>query len=85
MNGTTELNWPSLIFNDATQHDPAADLAEFAIEMYSDLNPDGLLASKIVDRVTAHYRTDDAAVAEKVEFGLLEFEIGRAYRQVAKQ
>lgn len=63
-------------------HDPATDLSEFAIEMYSDLPPDGVVAKKVIDAVLKHYQTDDAAITEKIEFGLLVFEIGRAYQQV---
>ncbi len=69
-------------FGDAMLHDPAVDLSEFAIELYSDLNPDGILAKKILDSVIAHYQTGNPAVAEKIEFGLLSYEIGRAVRQV---
>ncbi len=63
-------------------HDPAADLSEFAIEMYSDLPPDGVVAKKIIDMVLKHYQTDDLAIEEKLQFGLLVFEIGRTYQQV---
>ena len=69
-------------FADAVMHDPAADLSEFAIEMYSDLPPDGIVAKKVIDAVLKYYQTDDAAITEKIEFGLLVFEIGRAYQQV---
>lgn len=69
-------------FADAVMHDPAADLSEFAIEMYSDLPPDGVVAKKVIDAVSKHYQTDDAAITEKIEFGLLVFEIGRAYQRV---
>ena len=67
---------------DAVLHDPAADLSEFAIEMYSDLPPDGVVAKKVIDAVLKHYQTDDAAIKEKIEFGLLVFQIGRAYEHV---
>ena len=67
---------------DTVLHDPAADLSEFAIEMYSDLPPDGVVAKKVIDAVLKHYQTDDAAIKEKIEFGLLVFQIGRAYEQV---
>ena len=67
---------------DALLHDPAVDLSEFAIEMYSDLPPDGIVAKKVIDAVLKYYQTDDAAITEKIEFGLLVFEIGRAYRWV---
>ena len=69
-------------FADAQIHDPAFDLSELAIELYSDLPTDGTMATKIVELLLKHYKTDDPAVAEKIEFGLLEFEIGRAYQQV---
>ena len=69
-------------FADAVMHDPAADLSEFAIEMYSDLPRDGVVAKKVIDAVLKHYQTDDAAITEKIEFGLLVFEIGRVYQQV---
>ena len=69
-------------FADAVMHDPAADLSEFAIEMYSDLPPDGIVAKKVIDAVLKHYQTDDPAITEKIEFGLLVFEIGRTYQQV---
>ena len=69
-------------FADAVMHDPAADLSEFAIEMYSDLPPDGIVAKKIIDVVLKYYQTDDAAITEKIEFGLLVFQIGRAYQWV---
>lgn len=69
-------------FADAVMHDPAADLSEFAIEMYSDLPPDGIVAKKVIDAVLRHYQTDDPAIKEKIEFGLLVFQIGRTYQQV---
>ena len=69
-------------FADAVMHDPAADLSEFAIEMYSDLPPDGVVAKKIIDMVLKHYQTDDPAITEKIEFGLLVFEIGRTYQWI---
>ena len=69
-------------FADAQIHDPAFDLSELAIELYSDLPTDGTMATKIVELLLKHYKTEDPAVAEKIEFGLLEFEIGRAYQQV---
>ena len=69
-------------FADALLHDPAIDLSEFAIEMYSDLPPDGVVARKVIDAVLKHYQTDDPAITEKIEFGLLVFEIGRAYQQI---
>ena len=69
-------------FADALLHDPAIDLSEFAIEMYSDLPPDGIVAKKIIDAVLKRYQTDDPAITEKIEFGLLVFQIGRAYQQV---
>ena len=69
-------------FADALLHDPAIDLSEFAIEMYSDLPPDGVVAKRVVDAVLKYYQTDDPAITEKIEFGLLVFEIGRAYQQV---
>ncbi|MCE2412393.1 aminoglycoside phosphotransferase family protein [Candidatus Poribacteria bacterium] len=69
-------------FADALLHDPAIDLSEFAIEMYSDLPPDGIVAKKVIDMVLNHYQTDDAAITEKIEFGLLVFKIGRAYQRV---
>ena len=50
--------------------------------MYSDLPPDGVVAKKVIDAVLKHYQTDDAAITEKIEFGLLVFQIGRAYRWV---
>ena len=67
---------------DALLHDPAIDLSEFAIEMYSDLPPDGVVAKRVIDVVLKYYQTDDPAITEKIEFGLLVFEIGRAYQQV---
>ena len=60
-------------------HDPAIDLSEFAIEMYSDLLPDGIVAKKVIDAVLKHYQTDNAAITEKIEFGLLVFQIDCAY------
>ena len=71
-------------FADTLMHDPAVDLSEFAIEMYSDLSPDGIAAKKIVDAVLKHYQTDDPAIEEKIEFGLLLFAIRRAYQQATK-
>ena len=69
-------------FADALLHDPAIDLSEFAIEMYSDLPPDGIVAKRVIDAVLKYYQTDDAAITEKIEFGLLVFQIGRAYQSV---
>ena len=69
-------------FADALLHDPAVDLSEFAIEMYSDLPPDGIVAKRVIDAVLKDYQTDDTAIIEKIEFGLLVFEIGRAYQWV---
>ena len=69
-------------FADALLHDPAIDLSEFAIEMYSDLPPDGIVAKKVIDAVLKYYQTDDAAITKKIEFGLLVFEVGRAYQWV---
>ena len=60
-------------------HDPAIDLSEFAIEMYSDLPPDGIVAKKVINVVLKYYQTDDAAITEKIEFGLLVFQIECAY------
>ncbi len=71
-------------FADTLMHDPAVDLSEFAIEMYSDLSPDGIAAKKIVDAVLKHYQTDDPAIEAKIEFGLLIFAIWRAYQQATK-
>ena len=71
-------------FADALMHDPAVDLSEFAIEIYSDLPPDGIAAKKITDAVLKHYQTDDPAIEEKIEFGLLLFAIRRACQQVVK-
>ena len=71
-------------FADTLMHDPAVDLSEFAIEMYSDLSPDGIAAKKIVDAVLKHYQTDDPAIEAKIEFGLLLFAIRRAYQHAAK-
>ena len=62
-------------------HDPAIDLSEFAVEMYSDLPPDGIVAKKVIDVVLKYYQTDDAAITEKIEFGLLVFQIERAYQR----
>lgn len=67
---------------DTLLHDPAIDLSEFAIEMYSDLPPDGVVAKKVIDVVLKYYQTDDAAITEKIEFGLLVFQIERAYQRV---
>jgi len=50
--------------------------------MYSDLPPDGIVARKIIDGVLKYYQTDDPAIKEKIEFGLLVFEIGCTYQQV---
>ena len=69
-------------FADALLHDPAIDLSEFAIEMYSDLPPDGIVAKRVIDAVLRCYQTDDATITEKIEFGLLVFQIGRAYQSV---
>ena len=69
-------------FADALLHDPAIDLSEFAIEMYSDLPPDGIVAKRVIDAVLKYYQTDDTAIIEKIEFGLLVFEIGRAYQRI---
>ena len=71
-------------FADALMHDPAVDLSEFAIEMYSDLFPDGIAAKKIVDAVLKYYQTDDPALEAKIEFGLLLFAIQRAYQHAVK-
>ncbi|MYB01293.1 aminoglycoside phosphotransferase family protein [Candidatus Poribacteria bacterium] len=67
---------------DTVLHDPAIDLSEFAIEMYSDLPPDGIVAQKVIDAVLKHYQTDDPAITEKIEFGLLIFQIWCAYQWV---
>ena len=67
---------------DTVLHDPAADLSEFAIEMYSDLPPNGIAAKKVIDAVLKHYQTDDDAITEKIEFGLLVFQIWCAYQWV---
>ena len=67
---------------DTVLQDPAIDLSEFAIEMYSDLPPDGIVAKKVIDAVLKYYQTDDAAITEKIEFGLLVFEIWCVYQQV---
>ena len=67
---------------DALLHDPAIDLSEFAIEMYSDLPPDGIVAKKIIDVVLKYYQTDDTAIIEKIKFGLLVFQIECTYRWV---
>ncbi len=69
-------------FADALLHDPAIDLSEFAIEMYSDLPPDGIVAKRVIDAVLKYYQTDDAAITEKIEFGLLIFQIECTYRWV---
>ena len=69
-------------FADALLHDPAIDLSEFAIEMYSDLPPDGIVAKRVIDAVLKYYQTNDAAIIEKIEFGLLVFQIERAYQWV---
>ncbi|RKU14667.1 hypothetical protein C6501_07940 [Candidatus Poribacteria bacterium] len=69
-------------FADAVMHDPAADLSEFAIEMYSNLPLDGVVAKQVIDGVLNHYQTDDPAIKEKIEFGLLVFEIGRTYQRI---
>ncbi len=69
-------------FADALLHDPAIDLSEFAIEMYSDLPPDGIVAKKVIDAVLKYYQTDDTTIIEKIKFGLLVFEIGRAYQRI---
>lgn len=66
---------------DTLLHDPAIDLSEFAVEMYSDLPPDGIVAKKVIDVVLKYYQTDDAAITEKIEFGLLVFQIERAYQR----
>jgi aminoglycoside phosphotransferase (APT) family kinase protein len=71
-------------FADTLMHDPAVDLSEFAIEMYSDLSPDGVAAKKIIDAVLKHYQTDDLAIKTKIEFGLLIFAIQRAYQEAVK-
>ena len=71
-------------FADTLMHDPAVDLSEFAIEMYSDLPPDGVAAKKIIDAVLKHYQTDDLAIETKIEFGLLIFAIWRAYQEAVK-
>ena len=41
-----------------------------------------LIAKRVIDVVLKYYQTDDPAIIEKIEFGLLVFEIGRAYQQV---
>ena len=69
-------------FADALLHDPAVDLSEFAIEMYSDLPPDGVVAKRVIDAALKYYQTDDPAITEKIEFGLLVFQIGRAYQRI---
>ena len=71
-------------FADALMHDPAVDLSEFAIEMYSDLSPDGVAAKQIVDAVLKHYQTDDPEIESKIELGLLVFAIRRTYQQVVE-
>ena len=71
-------------FADTLMHDPAVDLSEFAIEMYSDLPPDGVVAKKIIDAVLKHYQTDDPAIEAKIKFGLLLFAISRAYQETVK-
>ena len=71
-------------FADTLMHDPAVDLSEFAIEMYSDLPPDGVAAKKIIDAVLKHYQTDDLAIETKIELGILIFAIQRAYQETMK-
>ncbi|NKB66766.1 MAG: phosphotransferase [Candidatus Latescibacteria bacterium] len=71
-------------FADAHISDPSIDLIELAIELHSDLPEDGLLAGQMMELLLQHYQTDDQAIAEKLEFGLLEFQIGRAYQQVRR-
>ena len=36
-----------------------------------------LLPKKVIDAVLKHYQTDDTAITEKIEFGLLVFQIER--------
>ena len=50
--------------------------------MYSDLPPDGIVAKKVIDAVLKYYQTDDTAIKEKIEFGLLVFQIESTYRWV---
>ena len=69
-------------FLDAQLHDPGVDIAEFAIEVHSDLPEDGELARKVMELMLKHYETDDPAIAEKVELGLLEYEIRHAHQRV---
>ena len=71
-------------FADTLMHDPAVDLSEFAIDMYSDLFPDGVAVKKIIDAVLKHYQTDDPALEAKIEFGLLIFAVQRAYQEAVK-
>ncbi len=71
-------------FADTLMHDPAVDLSEFAIEMYSDLSPDGIAAKKIINAVLKHYQTDDSEIEAKIEFGLLLFAIRCAYQEAVK-
>ena len=62
--------------------DPGVDIADFAIEVHSDLPEDGKLAGRVMELMLKHYETDDPAIAEKVELGLLEYEIRHAHQRV---
>jgi thiamine kinase-like enzyme len=71
-------------FEDAALHDPGVDLAEFAVEVHSDVENSNL-ARRVIDLVIESYETADTAISTKVEYGLLEFQIRRAYQAVRRQ
>lgn len=68
---------------DAGLHDPGWDLGDFALELHSDLDEE--LATSLVDTLLAAYETDAAAMADKIAYTLLEYEIRVAYRNLRRQ
>jgi hypothetical protein len=68
---------------DAGLHDPGWDLGDFALEAHSDLPVS--LAQRIVEVLLESYATDDAGIADKVRYTLLEYEIRSAYREVRRK
>jgi hypothetical protein len=57
-------------FTDALLQDPAIDLADFLADR--ELQEDVALAGRVKELLLTHYETDDADIAEKVEFGMLD-------------
>ena len=59
--------------------DPSIDFSELAFDLSEE---GGLQPDNILEMILKHYRTDDQAIAEKIEFRLLTYEIHSAYKEV---